>query len=170
MRLHVGANGSWPIAFAVGSLIGYWMSTVASGMPIWKWRDTGKRQRLQHHVPDHFGKLGPESGLATLLILFSPAPTHFQTDPAGISGLTHSTRRKPPSKSPQYVLLNQWVRPFLEPVFEYLPRSRQQCVRLGRKHGVMCLGVRGCGAACYLQFLSPLPSHQMKFIEICFSQ
>lgn len=58
MRLHVGANGSWPIAFAVGSLIGYWMSTVASGMPIWKWRDTGKRQRLQHHVPDHFGKLG----------------------------------------------------------------------------------------------------------------
>ncbi|AXV75323.1 hypothetical protein CJO75_24100 (plasmid) [Ralstonia solanacearum] len=76
---------------------------------------------------------GPESGLATLLILFLPAPTHFQTDPAGISGPTHSTRRKPPSKSPQYVLLNQWVRPFLEPVFEYLPRSRQQCVRLGEE-------------------------------------
>ncbi|QWQ14511.1 hypothetical protein KN198_19030 (plasmid) [Ralstonia solanacearum] len=75
----------------------------------------------------------PESGLATLLILFSPAPTHFQTDPASISGPTHSTRTKPPSTSPQYVLLNQWVRPFLEPVFEYLPRSRQQCVRLGEE-------------------------------------
>jgi len=35
-----------------------WMSAIASGMPISKGRDTGKRQRLQHHVPDHFGKLG----------------------------------------------------------------------------------------------------------------